>query len=192
MPFSHLPLFIVVVQCFLPETVVPHISTGQIPFSLFCASYTISPQQFCLIWAFFSTWGVTLERNPNFLVWGPQQGLTEAKETTTCPQTLSYPLCLWGVDHWHVGLHALGSVLLPGADWRKRFHWNIHLRKRIDNWGYKNHKVTPGHQGCLCKSHFTAAGLFHSDICCADGKGAMFRMTLPWTPATQEPGKSAI
>lgn len=85
--------------------------------------------------------------------------------------TDSFVSCLWGADHWPVGLHALGNVLLPGAYWQKRFCWNIHWRKKIV-------------QGCLCKSHFTAAGPFHSGICCADGEGAMLRVALPWTPAT--------
>lgn len=34
----------------------------------------------------------TLGRNPNLLIWGPRQGLTEAKKATTRPQTLLYPV----------------------------------------------------------------------------------------------------
>lgn len=54
------------------------------------------------------------------------------------------------------------------------FCWQIHLRKRIV-------------QGCLCKSHFTAAGLFHSDFCCAHGEGATFRTGLLRALVAQEP-----
>lgn len=118
-PCSHLSLFILVVQCFLPETVVPHISTGQISFSPFCASHAISPQQeLCLIWALPSTWGVTLGRNPNLLIWGPRQGLTEAKKATTRPQTLLYPVSersitdLWVCEHFAAWSRWTEKVLL--------------------------------------------------------------------------------
>ena len=65
--------------------------------------------------------------------------------------------------------------------YKKVFCWHVHLRKRIV-------------RGCLCKSHFTAAGPFRSDICCAAGEGATFRTGLLRAPATQEPVscKSAI
>lgn len=126
-----------------------------------------------------SMWCATLGRSPNLLVWRPWQGLTEPVEPATHPCALLYPASE-GTHHWPVGLHALGSVLLPVADLQKSVLLAYPLKRIV--------------QGRLCKSHFTAAGPFHSDICCADGEGATFRMGLLQAPATQEPVscKSAV
>lgn len=114
-------VFVLVIQCCLPEAAVPHISTGQISFSPFPASHTISLQQeLCLIWALSRAHEVLpSRRSPDLLVWGPQQKLTEPQEAATRLCALLYPAS----ERAHrcpVGLHPLGSTLLPAAGLQKR------------------------------------------------------------------------
>lgn len=61
-----------------------------------------------------NTWGATLGRSPNLLVWGPLQRPTEPSEAATHPCALLYPVSE-GTHRWPLGLRALGSVLLPVA-----------------------------------------------------------------------------